>query len=251
MSDSNWLDKFSEPLNKLLVPVATSAGNTLQDTWELVFGGFGNYVEKKRIVRAKALLDFKNSLEGHVAAIPDERLCEPKLSIVGPALEASKYYFEEPELREMFAKLIAASMDTETTQSVHPSFAEIIKQMSPLDAQNFALFTHQFPVVEYYKTKRGSDSRVTLLSNVFLGNEKQTDLEMQSTSLSSLARLGLVQIEFEKTILAEKFYTEFFTTDYFLRLSAKLEATGYLAGVTFGRAKATPLGKSFMNVCLG
>lgn len=121
MSISENIQLVSEPINKLLTPLASSAGKTLQDMWELVFGNFGNYVEKKRIVRLQALEDFKTSLETKVAAIPEERLCEPTLSIVGPALESSKYYFEEPDIREMFAKLISSAMDCETAPSVHPA----------------------------------------------------------------------------------------------------------------------------------
>lgn len=48
---------------KLFGPVAAAAGETLQDIWELVFGRLGNYVEKKRMVRRKALEDFKTTLE--------------------------------------------------------------------------------------------------------------------------------------------------------------------------------------------
>ena len=117
-----------EPVNKLLVPVASSAGQTLQDAWELAFGGFGSFVEKKRAERMHNVEAFKKSLQNEVAAIPADQVCEPKLSVIGPALEASKYYLEEPELREMFAKLIASSMTTDTSELVHPSFTEIIKQ---------------------------------------------------------------------------------------------------------------------------
>ncbi len=59
------------------------------------------------------------------------------MSIVGPALEASRYYIEEEELRKMFAKLIASSMNKNKSEIsiTHPSFVEIIKQLTPLDAQ--------------------------------------------------------------------------------------------------------------------
>lgn len=235
---------------KLLGPAAESAGSTLQNVWEYVFGGFDLYVKKKQFVREKSFAEFKESFETKVIEIPADSMTEPKLSILGPTLEASKFYFEEKPLREMFASLAAASMDKRKEKNLHPSFPEIIKQMSPLDAENLRLFTTQFPVVEYYKTRKGSESRRTLLTNVFLGNKDESDLELQSQSLSSLSRLGLINIEYERMILKKNFYTDFFTTPYFLKMSMELEKSGYLVGVTFGRAKVTPFGNSFMSVCL-
>lgn len=243
-------EKNNELKLKLLGPAAESAGETLQNLWELVFGRFDFYVQRKQLARENAFKEFKESLEKRIIEIPPHAIKEPSISILGPTLEASKFYFEEKPLRDMFVSLAAATMDQRKERGAHPSFPEIIKQMSPLDAKNLSLFTHQFPVAEYYKKKKRSESRNTLLSNVFLGNKEVQDLELQSRSLSSLSRLGLIQIEYEKTLMAEQFYEQFYTTDFFLQLAAELNCVGYLAGVTPGRALATPLGKAFMSVCL-
>lgn len=236
---------------KLLGPAAESAGGTLQNIWKLVFGRFDLYVSKKNLVREKAFAEFKESLEKRVIEIPEQELKEPKISILGPTLEASKFYFEEKPLREMFAALAAASMDKRKERDLHPSFPEIIKQMSPLDAKNLSFFHCTLPVAEYYYKNRNSEVRRTILSNVFIANRDEQDLELQAQSLASLARLGLIEIEYERTVLAPKFYTAFFTTDYFLHLSSPSNPNPkWIPGVTFGRARATPLGKSFRAVCL-
>lgn len=49
MSLTEGLKAVSEPVNKLLVPIATSVGTTLQDVWDLVFGGFNTYVQKREL----------------------------------------------------------------------------------------------------------------------------------------------------------------------------------------------------------
>ena len=73
-------DKKDESLKlNLLGPTTEAAGKTLQDAWELVFGGFGTYVEKKRLTRKKALQDFKASLEDKVNCIPEKHLCDTPL----------------------------------------------------------------------------------------------------------------------------------------------------------------------------
>lgn len=251
MSFSDVVETFTEPLNQLLVPVASSAGKTLQDVWELVFGGFGNYVDKKRAVRLKSLEDFKASLENHVASIPHDQLCEPPLSIVGPALDASKYYFEEPEIREMFARLIASSMNSQKSDSVHPSFSEIIRQMSPLDAQNLTYFTRPLPIVEYRQGKQINYGFTVILRNVFLENPNEQDLNKQSISLASLARLGLINIDYDHWLSDENVYSRFEKTDVYQALKTQLSNSVKIQPhMQKGLAIPTPLGTQFIEVCL-
>jgi Abortive infection alpha len=42
---------------------------------------------------------------------------------------------EEPDLREMYAKLLATSMDSATSDEAHPSFVTIIQQLTPDEAR--------------------------------------------------------------------------------------------------------------------
>ena len=235
---------------KVLGPVAESAGTTLQNIWDFAFGGLNLYMEKKAFTRAKDFEAFKASFEQRVIEIPPESIKEPKISILGPTLEASKFYFEEDSLREMFAALAAATLDARKERDLHPSYPEIIKQMSPLDAVNLSLFSHQFPIVEYYKAPQNGRYKQTVLTNVFLGNKNETDLELQSQSISSLVRLGLVHVEYETTVLKEHFYQPFSFTPYFLHLKEELHVLDWEANMRLGRAILTPLGKSFKSVCL-
>ena len=73
------------------------------------------------------------------------------MSILGPALEASKFYIEEEDIREIFASLLAASFDSSKSSLLHHSFVEIIKQLSPLDARNlkFIAQKQRCPVAKY------------------------------------------------------------------------------------------------------
>lgn len=247
------IGNFTEPVNKLLVPLATSVGNTLQDAWELVFGSFGTYVEKKRLTRQKNLEDFKKSLEEKVLAIPEDRLIEPALSIVGPALEASKYYFEEPEIREMFANLIAASMDTQTASSVHPSFTTIIQQLSPLDAQNLACFcpTNYFeslPIAEYRTKDKQNNSYILNFTNVFLSNSFTQSIKQQSISIANLVQLGLINASYMQT-LHDSEYLPFKQTEEFLSLIKTCPVNKRIE-IHHGIARLTPVGEAFCSVCL-
>lgn len=257
MPISDAIKTVSEPANKLLVPLASAAGSTLQDIWDLVFGSFGSYVEKKRIVRARDLENFRASLLDKVSAIPEERLCEPPLSIVGPALEASKYYFEEPDLREMFAKLIAASMDSEKAPAIHPSFTEIIRHLSPLDAQNLTYFTGPasfkqiLPLGEYRVKALSDKSYKVVQTNLFLSNPKEQSLTRQAVSIANLARLGLAETTFERYLIDKSLYEPFEQTkEYRDILDYCSREEDQTPTMKKGEVFLTPMGEAFCAICI-
>lgn len=247
---------------KLLGPAAESAGKTLQDAWELVFGGFGNYVEKKRITRRKALEDFKVSLENKVNNIPESQLCEPPLSIVGPALEAAKYYFEEEKIREMFTHTISASMDSRKAHRVHPSFPVIIQQMSSLDAKNLECFYRAdgtLPLCEYRIChKDGENDEYPFLlpqsivqTNIFLSNPQAKDIKQGAASISSLSRLGLISTNFDKNLHGD-YYKIFRETPEYLSLLEKYkDDTEQFPYIQEGFSQLTPLGDNLCAICFG
>lgn len=78
---------------------------------------------------------FEKDLQDKIKGIPDENLQIPPTMIVGPALEALRYAFDEEELRELYENLLSSAMDNRKASRTHPAFVETIKQLSPLDAK--------------------------------------------------------------------------------------------------------------------
>ena len=74
--------------------------------------------------------------------IEPEKIVSPEPYVAVPALQAISYSMNSDELRELYANLLAKSMCIDTKNSVHPSFVEIIRQMSPLDAATSVSYTH-------------------------------------------------------------------------------------------------------------
>lgn len=103
-----------------------------------VVGFFNNVVlypvKRANISFKYKLEDFEKDLQEKTSQIPVEALQEPPLMIAGPTLEALRYTYDEYELREMYENLLASAMDSRENGNVHPSFVDIIKQMSPFDA---------------------------------------------------------------------------------------------------------------------
>ncbi len=246
----------TEQAKNLTNPPSKSIGNALGDICDLCFGGLHEKAEKSRLIHNKHIEDFKKDLYRDVSNIPEENQVEPKKSIAGPALDASKYYFDEKEIRNMFERLIVNSMDNRMTSKVHPSFTEIIKQLSPLDAQNLALFRtkSQLPIIKLIN--KASDNFTVVFTNFFISNPDCQDFNLQSVSISSLNRLGLVDVTYETYFSEETPYKPFLETPFYLEIKAhfdslnKVNADNRLFEYTRGLVIVTPLGKTFIDVCL-
>lgn len=201
-----------------LSPIAEPAMNTIAAIWGLTFGRIDNYYEMKQLTDAKNLEDFRDKLEQEIEDIPEDSLQEPTLSIAGPALEASKYFYKEEELRDMFAKLVASSMDSSKINDVYPSFAEIIKQMSKLDAQNLRIIStgsQTARIICKIQVSNSSGSYNTIYSNVYIANSEASNLEDVAASLTNLVRLGLIEIDYSQYLADEELYDVFKETDYY------------------------------------
>ncbi|MBC5625642.1 DUF4393 domain-containing protein [Clostridium sp. NSJ-49] len=92
-------------------------------------------VKKANITYKYKLEEFENDLKLKIQDTPRENLIEAPISIVGPTIESLKYTIDTPEVREMYLNLLGTSMNVESVIYAHPSYVEIIKQMSPLDAK--------------------------------------------------------------------------------------------------------------------
>lgn len=66
---------------------------------------------------------------------PEEQIVPPENYVAVPALQQISYCFDSDELRDMYANLLANSMNKVVKNGVHPGFVEIIKQLSPDEAK--------------------------------------------------------------------------------------------------------------------
>ena len=225
---------------------------TLDNLWYLAFGNFNLHIDKMRAKNNINLEKYKDDIAKEVLAIPDDNLIEPPLSIVGPALEASKYYIDEEKLRLMFAKIVASSMDDRKSSYSHPSFVEIIKQLSALDANNLLLFKHgnRLPILNLL-VKKESGSMIPLLIHGFLNTPEYSDISRMESSLSNLLRLGLVVINYNLSMKDNNVYDALEKGKHlqnhmkYLKLNYNYELSSQK-----GIIELTPLGQNFKLVCL-
>lgn len=191
-----------------------SIGETLNDLMFLIFGDLHNKAEMRRMRYAAGLEKFKQDLENNIAQIPTERLLEPNTQLVLSALDSAKYTVEEENLRKMFARLISKSMDSDCKDYVHPCFVTIIKDMSPLDAENLTLFRDDqlLPVANFKVNFNIKGTHAYILKNAFLSNTNQNKPQTQGASISNLVRLGLLDVQYFKYLPDEASYDIFMIT---------------------------------------
>lgn len=248
-SVDNFLEKATDK-------PAACIGDTIADIWYLVFGGIGQVAEKKRIKYACDLQKFRDELDAKVNAIPPEKIVEPNLQIIGPALEDVKYCVEEDVLRSLFSNLITASLNSDTSSRIHPSFSKLLAEITPFDANNLACFRKKsdLPIAQYrYKTSNGYKIMQT---HVFLSNPNTNDIAKTSISIETLCRISLISVRYDEHLLDTGLYDGFETTPQYLKFIAfsnapELKEQGIMeAYVQRGTARLTPLGKQFLAVCM-
>ena len=225
-------------------------GETFANIWFLVFGGLSQMADKKKMKYAMDLEQYKLELEKSISRIPADRKIEPSIQVTAQALENSKYCIEEPELRTMFSSLISNSMNLDYLSDVHPSFAEMIKQMSPLDAQLLKIFKDGppsgFPICDFHR-KADNGTYYVLAENVFVEFQPENPREV-SRALTSLSRLGLLSLSQEVYLANDALYKKFETCEFYKNFKDSFPS----ANITIKKRKATltPLGNSFVKVCI-
>lgn len=190
---------------------ATGPGQVLDDL--MVLAGFDKLhvaAEKRRVENELNIQQYKESIAQKVVAIPEENLQDPSLAVVGPAIEASKFYIEEEDMREMFANLIAASMDKTNDENIHPAFVEIIKQITPLDAANLRSVYYGNQVIGRVLMHKLSGGFTISLDNLYVNKNVDCRQESMAASIDNLVRLNLVEVTYDRYSLEENAYEEIY-----------------------------------------
>lgn len=247
----------SETVGNLALPASKTIGESFSNLFDLVLGSHIKLAREKQIFRQDLNFEeYKKSILQKVESIPEESIIDAPLHVVGPAIDAAKYYIENEELSEMFSELIASAYDSRKIKYVHPSFTEIIKQLSPFDAKNIILFQEEdiLPMCEVIVSD--SERGHSPLQDYFFIANKEVDMDLNSTSIMNLIRLGLLESPSGSHFTNKEIYEDFYKHDYYIQLenemNSKIAQGIYPADrkleLKYRILKLTPLGKSFLNV---
>lgn len=200
---------------------------------------------------------FFPKIEERLKNVSPENIITPKISVAGPIMEALRYTGSEESLSDMYANLLATSMDKDTAITAHPAFTEIIKQLTPDEARIVALFPSdpKIPILDIQRKTKSDRSQgyVVLLGNHSMLGEMAgcEHISLVPAYLDNLIRLGLMEIPSGQAYTNDSLYEP-------LENSATVQAyksfiTGFPdleCALDRKHAKITELGKQFANVCV-
>lgn len=174
---------------------------TINDIWGILGG---DWLHTKRLAQQQK---YAENITKKIVSIPEENLQEPQLSILGPALEASKYYIEDEEIQDLFSNLISSSMDKTYNGIVQHSFVEIIKQLTPYDAKLFKSLSSHEPIISLRKILPEGDYH-NIVDKLFINNDFP-NFDSNQISIENLIRLGLLKIPEDSHFVDSSLYNRY------------------------------------------
>ncbi|MEA4937914.1 MAG: DUF4393 domain-containing protein [Paludibacter sp.] len=189
-----------------------------------------------------------------LSALPVDRIVTPDPAIVCPSLEALRYTGNNVDLRELFSNLIASSMDIDKLKFAHPSFVEIIKNMSSDEAKiiKFLNKSDRQALIDIKFKKQDFEGEFDYLRNISLIPQRSgiDNVDLCSTYLDNLCRLGLIDIPSGRYLINEALYEEIKSLSIVTGTQLGLERAN--AKIIFDKKHTmlTDYGKQFCKACL-
>lgn len=209
--------------------------------------------------REYLLAETEKLLAEKLKDIPPEKITTPEGYVGVPALQAIAYSMDSDELRELYANLLANAMNVDTKSKVHPSFVELIKQMSPNDAVVFkAIYEAPItPVLDLYTWKKPEDGdeggNFNYIHNITW--IKEIPYGEVAISLDNLLRLGLIDIPYGSSYTHKENYKMVKENPEYIRLKQRLETLLKFSKLDSVKSdekyvRSTTLGDSFFEICV-
>jgi hypothetical protein len=117
------LQPAAKEIGQRLIPVAKSVNVAVAPFEMLVWG----YDRIKEYLSAKLTVKLASKGPGQINS--------PDTVIAGPVVMNMMFATNAPHLREMYANLLASAMHSASASKVHPSFVQIIQQLSSDEAR--------------------------------------------------------------------------------------------------------------------
>ena len=193
-------------------------------------------------------------LKDKLNRIAPEKITEPEPYVAVPAIQQLQYCFNSAELREMYANLLASSMNEDTKWSVHPSFVDIIKQLTPDEAKIIKyLYDKQtgLPLVSIRKEIKAKNGFVPIIDNYSnIGELLCEEPENILSYIDNLERLKIVYIPKDEYYLDDNLYTDVENSNRIKELMCVKCEDGAENKIKKGKLEITEYGKAFASVCL-
>lgn len=184
-------------MNKPIIKTTDEVLDILPQTINSAFCSLSKWlVNGKESLRLTA-----EAIKEKVKQIPEEKIVEPEPYVAIPAIQQISYCQNSEELRDLYANLLTSSMNTDKKWQVHPSFVDIIKQLTPDEAKiikSIPNFKNNFmPAIDVKlmdKNASGSGHQIFITNFATVGLNVIENKENICSYIDNLVRLNILEI---------------------------------------------------------
>lgn len=199
------------------------------------------------------------SLKDKLAQVPEDKLVEPEAYVAVPAMQQLLYCQDNENLRDLYANLLASSMNIDKKWQVHPSFVDIIKQITPDEAKilnSMVDFKNNFmPLIDVQLYDKNSERKgghqlfITNFTNIGLDIiENKSNI---CAYIDNLVRLKLLDIPATYHLTNNSKYIPLETHPILQEMIPDYYKSIYDIGYNHKVLQITNFGLIFKRVCCG
>jgi hypothetical protein len=139
--------------------------------------------------------------------VPETGVQAPSAPLLGATVLGVQTAAAEPNLSEFFAELLSAAMDAQRAGSVHPSFADLIRQLAPDDARILAALARKGGRLRLHGYASSRSGRYGMMAGysvhrVLIGFATDAEAKVPkeaAVAFDNLRRLGLCDERLEES----------------------------------------------------
>lgn len=198
--------------------------------------------------------------------VPPDRMTKPPTEVTIPVLQANSYTTSE-DLRRLYANLLARAIDMDTSASAHPSFVEIIKQMSPAEARfakETAVLMYNTPITRIAcqdKPARPTFQKIdgtshlasftsgNILYNHYYITKFNAEREEITFMIDDFVRMHLISVSYEQHMSSPEVY-KYYTTQDLNHIVVDSREENQVVVYNPGVVEPTEYGRAFYNICV-
>ncbi len=200
--------------------------------------------------------DFEREMAEKLADVPEEHIVAPKASVAAPAMQHLGFSLDEPGLKEMYLNLLATASDDRKASDAHPSFVEVIKQLSADELQLLERILSKpgkaVASIRVNISVEAAGGRSPLASHVVeltpAAIQAAAGRDMVATYIDNWCRLGLITAKYDSWLVAEDAYAWAEESPIYLEIKDREEQPGRTVSYDRGILATTDFGHAFGRV---
>ncbi len=184
--------------------------------------------------------------------VPSENITTPEPQVAGPTVEALRYTGHDENLRELFANLLATSMDKSTLHKAHPGYVDIIKNISSDEANILKVFLTEeiFPIIHISVEDKENSNGKTLIFSKYSHLDKLANItrsDLLPSYLDNLCRLGILESPQYLSLTSPNTYEPLEQDEAWLKAREQADETNQKLTFERGIIRLTDYGKNFVE----